>query len=209
MIEAADMLPTICEAAQVPVPPELKVEGRSFLPQLRGEKGNPKDALYVWYNPDGGAAAKHEFAHDARYKLYADGRFFDTVSDDREKTPLKESNLSTEAKASHARLKALLVSHQGPRDAHFARQGEPGPGGEGAKKGKAGTKTSPAGAKTAEPDAKAVRFKERDADHDGKITYEEFQSSMTDKKVAKERFEARDANHDGHLTLTEFLAPIQ
>ncbi|MFN5804315.1 MAG: sulfatase-like hydrolase/transferase [Opitutia bacterium] len=209
MIEAADMLPTICEAAQVPVPPELKIEGRSFLPQLRGEKGNPKDALYVWYNPDGGAAAKHEFAHDARYKLYADGRFFDTVSDDREKTPLKESNLSTEAKASHARLKALLVSHQGPRDAHFARQGEPGPGGEGAKKGKAGTKTSPAGAKTAEPDAKAVRFKERDADHDGKITYEEFQSSMTDKKVAKERFEARDANHDGHLTLTEFLAPIQ
>lgn len=209
MLEAADILPTICEAAQVPVPPELKVEGRSFLPQLRGEKGNPKDALYVWYNPDGGDAAKYEFAHDARFKLYADGRFFDTVSDDREKTPLKESDLSAEARSSHARLKAVLTAHQGPRDAYFARQGEPGPGGEGAKKGKAGKKASSFGAKIAETDPKVARFNERDADHDGKITYEEFQSSMTDKKIAKERFEARDANHDGHLTLPEFLAPIQ
>ena len=68
MIEAVDMLPTICEAAQVPVPADLKLDGRSFLPQLRGEKGNPKDALYVWYNPSGGASAKYEFAHDAHYK---------------------------------------------------------------------------------------------------------------------------------------------
>jgi arylsulfatase A len=72
MIEAADILPTICEAASVPIPTDAAIDGRSFLPQLRGDKGNPKDALYVWYNPSGGALAKYEFAHDAHYKLYAD-----------------------------------------------------------------------------------------------------------------------------------------
>lgn len=204
MIEAVDMLPTICEAAQVPVPSELKIDGRSFLPQLRGEKGNPKDALYVWYNPSGGASAKYEFAHDAHYKLYADGRFFDTVADDREKTPLKEADLSPEGKAAYAKFKALLDAHRGPRDDYFIKQTKPfgGEAGEDAD----GVKKAKAGKKTAEEDPKVARFKERDADHDGKITYQEFQSSMADKKIAKERFEARDLNKDGSLTLEEFLA---
>jgi arylsulfatase A len=211
MIEAADMLPTICEAAQVSVPPDIKLDGRSFLPQLRGEKGNPKDALYVWYNPSGGASAKYEFAHDAHYKLYADGRFFDTVVDDREKSPLKEADLNSEAKAAHAKLKALLAAHQGPRDDYFVKQsqafgGEAGENADGVKKGKAGKKAAAAAPKAAEADPKAVRFKERDADHDGKITYEEFQASIPDKKAARERFDARDTNHDGSLTLEEFLA---
>ena len=203
------MLPTICEAAQVLVPADLKIDGRSFLPQLRGEKGNPKDALYVWYNPSGGASAKYEFAHDAHYKLYADGRFFDIVADDREKSPLKETDLNDEAKAAHAKFKALIAAHQGPRDEYFVKQterfgGETGENADGVKKGKA-TKKAAAATPKAETDPKVARFKERDADHDGKITYEEFQDSIPDKKAAKERFEARDANHDGSLTLEEFV----
>ncbi|MEI6461908.1 MAG: sulfatase/phosphatase domain-containing protein, partial [Verrucomicrobiota bacterium] len=215
MIEAVDMLPTICEAAQVAIPADLKVDGRSFLPQLRGEKGNPKDALYVWYNPSGGASAKYEFAHDAHYKLYADGRFFDTVADDREKSPLKETDLSAEAKVAHTKFKALIAAHQGPRDEYFVKQtqpfgGETGENADGVKKGKAAKKAASAAPKVApakpnDPDPKVARFKERDADHDGKITYEEFQDSMPDKKVAKERFEARDADQDGSLTLEEFV----
>jgi arylsulfatase A len=212
MIEAVDMLPTICEAAQVPVPADLKLDGRSFLPQLRGEKGNPKDALYVWYNPSGGASAKYEFAHDAHYKLYTDGRFFDTVADDREKSPLKETDLNDEAKAAQAKFKALIAAHQGPRDEYFVKQterfgGETGENADGVKKGKA-TKKAAAATPKAEADPKAARFKERDTDHDGKITYEEFQSKMPDKKVAKERFESRDLNKDGSLSLEEFLATL-
>jgi len=211
MIEAADMLPTICEAAQVPVPADLKLDGRSFLPQLRGEKGNPKDALYAWYNPSGGASAKHEFAHDAHYKLYADGRFFDTVADDREKAPLKDADLSAEAKAVRTKLQAVLDAHQGPRADYFIKQaqpfgGEAGENADGGKKGKAAKKA--ASAPKAEADPRSARFKERDADHDGKITYEEFQASMPDKKVAKERFEVRDLNKDGSLSLEEFLATL-
>jgi arylsulfatase A len=205
MIEAADMLPTICEAAQVPLPTDLKLDGRSFLPQLRGEKGNPKDALYVWYNPSGGAKAQYEFAHEARYKLYADGRFFDTVADDREKSPLKDAELSAEAKAARTKLQAVLDANQGPRDEYFVKQTEAFGGEAGGKKAKAAKKAAAAAPK-AEADPRSTRFKERDADHDGKITYEEFQASMADKKVAKERFESRDLNKDGNLTLEEFLA---
>ncbi len=99
----------------------------------------------------------------------------------------------------------MLAAHQGPRDEYFLKQAEsfkdyrekldsaPGP-----KKGKAA-------APKAEADPRGARFKERDADHDGKITYEEFQASMADKKFAKERFEARDLDKDGSLSLKEFL----
>ena len=204
MIEAADMLPTICEAAQVAIPADLKLDGRSFLPQLRGEKGNPKDALYVWYNPSGGPKAQYEFAHEARYKLYADGRLFDTVADDRQQTPLKDADLSAEAKAARTKLQAVLAAHQGPRDEYFVKQTEAFGGEAGGKKAKAAKKAATPAPK-AEADPRVARFKERDADHDGKITYEEFQASMADKKIAKERFEARDLNKDGNLSLKEFL----
>jgi len=207
MIEAADMLPTICEAAQVPIPADLKLDGRSFLPQLRGEKGNPKDALYLWYNPSGGPKAQYEFAHEARYKLYADGRLFDTVADDREQRPLKDADLSAEAKAARTKLQTLLDANQGPRDEYFVKQTEAFGGEAGGKKAKAAKKAATAAPKT-EADPRSTRFKERDADHDGKITYEEFQASMADKKIAKERFESRDLNKDGSLSLEEFLATL-
>ena len=44
LIDATDFLPTICDATATPVPAELKIDGRSFLPQLRG-KGNPRVAV--------------------------------------------------------------------------------------------------------------------------------------------------------------------
>ena len=134
---------------------------------------------------------------------------FDIVADDREKSPLKETDLNDEAKAAHAKFKALIAAHQGPRDEYFVKQterfgGETGENADGVKKGKA-TKKAAAATPKAETDPKVARFKERDADHDGKITYEEFQDSIPDKKAAKERFESRDTNHDGSLTLEEFV----
>ena len=212
MIEAADMLPTICEAAQVPIPADVRIDGRSFLPQLRGEKGNPKDALYVWYNPGGGDAPKYEFAHSARYKLYASGKYFDIVADDRETKPLEISNLSAEAREARVRLQALIDANQGPREEYFSKQGKPfggeaGENAEGGKVNKGAKKSAPAPTqpKVDQADPKISRFKERDADHDGKIIYEEFQASIPDKNAARERFDSRDTNHDGILTLEEFL----
>ena len=122
LIGAVDVLPTICEAAGVPVPVELNIDGRSFLPQLLGGQGNPRDWLYAWYNPSGGATAKAEFAHDAGFKLYTDGKFFNVQKDDLEKSPLADSDLDAQAKAAKAKLQAALQQFEGPRPEFFVRQ---------------------------------------------------------------------------------------
>ena len=108
----------------------------------------------------------------------------------------------------------MLDANKGPRDDYFLKQAESfndyrekldsAPDG---KKGKVAKKAA-ASAPKAEADPRSARFKERDADHDGKITYGEFQASMADKKIAKERFETRDLNKDGSLSLEEFLATL-
>jgi arylsulfatase A len=125
LIDATDFLPTICEATGTPIPAQLKIDGRSFLPQLQGEKGRPRDWLYAWYNPSGGATAKAEFAHNAQYKLYADGRFYSVEKDDKETTPLADAGLDASAKASRARLQAALNQFAEPRPESFVKQAQP------------------------------------------------------------------------------------
>lgn len=123
LIDTTDFLPTICEATSTKVPEELNIDGRSFLSQLRGEKGNPRECLYVWYNDDGGANAEFEFAHDGKYKLYTNGKFYNVEKDDKEKSPLTESQLDANAKAVRAKLLAELQQHAGPRPEAFSKLG--------------------------------------------------------------------------------------
>lgn len=217
MIDVTDFLPTICEAAGVPVPAELKIDGRSFLAQLRGERGTPREGLYVWYNPSGGAAAKFEFAHNQDYKLYADGKLYHVAQDDLEKSPLAEAALDDKARSAKAQLQALLKAHAGAREEYFVKQtqafgGEKGEdpegnkttkGAKGAKKAAKAAKASAASGNSADP--RAARFDERDLNHDGKLSWEEFQSTASDKSNASERFKNADANHDGFLTREEFM----
>lgn len=139
LIDATDFLPTLCEATGTPVPSELKIDGRSFLPQLRGEKGTPREWLYSWYNPDGGARAKAEFAHDEKFKLYTDGRFYAVEKDDTERSPLADASLDDNAKVAKAKLQAALKQFEGPRPAAFIKQtkeftGERGEDANGTKK---------------------------------------------------------------------------
>jgi arylsulfatase A len=128
LIDASDFLPTICEATGTTVPAELKKDSHSFLPQLRGEKGDPHEWLYVWYNDNGGAQAKFEFTHDANHKLYTDGRFFDLKKDELEKSPLADNELDAKAKAAKVKLQAALKQYEGPRTEYFVKQGQVGKG---------------------------------------------------------------------------------
>ena len=90
LVDFSDILPTICEAADVTIPRTLTVDGQSFLPQVKGEVGNPRDSIYVWYSRDGGSARARAFARNRRYKLYESGKFFDVPADPLEKNPLTE-----------------------------------------------------------------------------------------------------------------------
>ena len=213
LIDTTDFLPTICELAGVKVPAALKIDGRSFASQLRGEKGNPRDAHYLWYNPSGGAKAKFEYAHDQQFKLYPDGKFYDITKDDLEKSPLPDSALDAKAKAAKAKLQALLNQNSGPRPEAFAKKGqafggESGEDADGNKtpakgKGKAKKKAAPAASAT-DDNAKTSRFKQRDLNHDGKLDWPEFEKTASANSGLKERFEMFDANRDGFITFEEF-----
>ena len=85
LISSVDFLPTICQAAGADVP--ANIDGVSFLPQLRGEKGTPREWLYSWYSPRQQAdMTVSEYAFDHGYKLYRTGQFFDLAADPFRKT---------------------------------------------------------------------------------------------------------------------------
>lgn len=123
LISAADFLPTICEAAHVPVP--AGVDGASFLPQLRGEEGTPREWLYCWYSPRQKAdMTVREFAFDHDYKLYRDGRFFDLEADPFEETPLQTVAPTGAAASASARLQRVLDQFKDARPPELDRQFE-------------------------------------------------------------------------------------
>jgi len=125
LIDASDFLPSFCEMAGVTLPVTLKLDGRSFAPQLRGEPGTPRPWLYSWYQPRGPSGRKAEFARDKRFKLYSTGECFDVTKDPDERSPLRE--LGDDAKLARAKLQAAIESFKGARPEAIARQaGESG-----------------------------------------------------------------------------------
>jgi arylsulfatase A len=130
LVDSTDLLPTICEAAGIKLPGESKIDGHSFLPQLRGETGSPRQWIYSWYSPRG--EPLREFAFTQKYKLYRNGEFFDLKADPAEKRPLKVASLSGEAAQAAPQLQAALDQFRDARPANL-----PKPAAEGtAKKGK-------------------------------------------------------------------------
>ncbi|MEO0474503.1 MAG: sulfatase-like hydrolase/transferase [Planctomycetota bacterium] len=91
LVDVSDMLPTMLDAAGVAMPDGFEPDGRSFLPQVLGEAGNPRDWVYCWYNRSGKGNAK-EFAMTKRYKLYGDGKLFDLDADFEEKSPILKAD---------------------------------------------------------------------------------------------------------------------
>ncbi len=126
LIDTTDFLPTICEVTKTPIPDTLKIDGRSFLPQLIGEKGNPREWIYHWFGPEGGEKADSEFAHDGKYWLFTDGRFYDVEQDDRLKKPLAASALDANAIAAKAKLQDALKEFSWSRDPYFVKQYQTG-----------------------------------------------------------------------------------
>jgi arylsulfatase A len=110
-----DFLPTICEAAGVPIPGDLKIDGHSFLPQLRGEAGKPREWIYSFWAPlrptqvaKVGKRGAVEQAFDHDFKLYSIGEFYDLHADPEERHALKIADLTGAAAAGATKLQAAL-----------------------------------------------------------------------------------------------------
>lgn len=106
LVDFTDFLPTLAEAAGVAVGPHAWVDGRSFLPQVLGRPGNPREWILCHYQPFWGPAPG-QFVRDREYKLYGDGRFFRVGDDLEEKHDLGPGRGPEEVSA-RARLQAVL-----------------------------------------------------------------------------------------------------
>lgn len=112
LIEFSDFFPTIVEAGQATLPTDHPIDGRSFLPRLKGEPYTPRESVFVHYdkNPESlePEFRRVRFAYDGRYKLYLDGQFFDIDHDYEEQNPLPVEELSPEILVVKNKLQATL-----------------------------------------------------------------------------------------------------
>ncbi len=101
LVDFSDILPTFVEVAGAKLPQGVTIDGRSFAPQLRGQKGQPREWIYVqlgsrWYVRDDG------------WKLNQAGELFDMKD-----SPFVEELVPADAKndaavAARKRLQAVL-----------------------------------------------------------------------------------------------------
>lgn len=126
LVDFTDFLPTLIEAAGTSVPADIKTDGQSFLPVLRGQSHKPRDWIFCHYIRNGvkmkptnpkqvqsvlmkQKLAKEKklmgrFARNQTYKLYEDGRFYDVSKDVLEQHPLPLKKDSSE----RAKIRTML-----------------------------------------------------------------------------------------------------
>ena len=117
LVDSTDFLPTILAAAGEPSPRDVKLDGVSFLPQLRGQKTKAaRDHIFCWHDPRPGwdkeAFTLQIFARDQRWKLYSDGRLFDIPADQLELHPIAGKQDSPESAAARKKLRARLQRYR-------------------------------------------------------------------------------------------------
>jgi arylsulfatase A len=100
LMDASDLLPTFADIAGAKLPTQNVLDGRSFLPQLLGKKGNPRDWIFIelgnkWY------------VRDAKWKLNREGEMFDMSNAPFEEKLIK-TNETDESKTARTRLQAVL-----------------------------------------------------------------------------------------------------
>lgn len=103
LVDATDLLPTFVEVAGAKLPTDRVLDGRSFVPQLKGNKGNPREWIFTelgnkWY------------VRNANYKLTREGELFDMKNapfDEKLVTNVSQNKEATEA---NARLAVALAT---------------------------------------------------------------------------------------------------
>ncbi|UCD28142.1 MAG: sulfatase-like hydrolase/transferase [Planctomycetota bacterium] len=104
LIDFTDFLPTLAEVAGAEILKRIKIDGRSFLPQLLGKPGKPREWVFTHFDHK----RLIRYVHDKRWKLYHDARLFDLNADRSEKKPLKPSTDTLEAAVARKRLQSVL-----------------------------------------------------------------------------------------------------
>jgi arylsulfatase A len=101
MVDSSDFVPTFAELAGAPLPTKKPIDGRSFLPQIRGEKGQPREWVFL-------QLAKKWYTREAKWKLTQSGELFDMTGAPWEEKLVPADTKDPEAMAARRRLQAAL-----------------------------------------------------------------------------------------------------
>lgn len=101
LIDSSDLLPTFAAVSGAQLPTKNILDGRSFLPQLQGKKGNSKEYIYMelgnkWY------------VRNAKWKLNRQGDLFDMSNAPFEEKLVVDYANNVEASAAYSRLQTVL-----------------------------------------------------------------------------------------------------
>ncbi len=110
LIECTDYLPTILEAAELTPPDDYMIDGRSFYPQLTGDKGDPREWVFFHFEPMSARndAGQVRYVRDRNWALYETGQLYDLNLDIDEELPIFEAQDTPEQTAARAKLKPIF-----------------------------------------------------------------------------------------------------
>jgi arylsulfatase A len=101
LVSFADPYVTFAEVAGAKLPEKLKIDGKSFAPQLRGETGSPRGWAYV-------QLGERWFVRELGYKLTEKGELFDMSDAPFVEKPIPAESDSEASKSARLRLTAAL-----------------------------------------------------------------------------------------------------
>jgi arylsulfatase A len=102
LTDFSDILPTFAELAGAKLPEDVKFDGTSFAPQLRGEKGNPREWIFVQLGP-------RWYARDDGWKLTESGELFDMNDAPFVELLAPADSKNPDAQVARERLQAVLA----------------------------------------------------------------------------------------------------
>ena len=100
LIDSTDFLPTFAELAGAPLPKNT-IDGRSFLAQVRGQQGKPREWIFI-------ELARMWYVREAGWKLTQTGDLFDMSDAPFTEKPVAAGTTDPAAVAARARLQAAL-----------------------------------------------------------------------------------------------------
>jgi arylsulfatase A len=101
LVDYSDFLPTFAELAGARLPENTVIDGHSFAAQLRGEKGQPRDWIFI-------QLAKRWYVRGAAWKLNQAGELFDMANAPFEERLVTADTKDPAALAARERLQAAL-----------------------------------------------------------------------------------------------------
>lgn len=116
LIDFTDLFPTFVELAGGRMPAGLKMDGRSFVPQLRGAAGSSRDWIFV-------QLGARWFVRERGFKLTEGGELFDMSDAPFVEKPVPAAGAPAAAQAARVRLQAVLDELK-PNEGSIAGEGD-------------------------------------------------------------------------------------